>query len=78
MNSAQENTMNRSIWIVSALILGVTLYLEFAFLGDYDSYWWNAIPGFYALWGLAGCAVIIYTAKWIAKKLLNRELSYYD
>lgn len=70
--------MNKWIWIVSALILGVTLVLEFLYLGDYDSHWWNAIPGFYAIWGFAGCAAIIYSAKWIAKKLLNRDLSYYD
>lgn len=70
--------MNKWIWTVTAVILLVTLVLEFAFLGDYDSHWWNAIPAFYALWGLVGCAVMIYTAKWIAKNLLNRDVSYYD
>ncbi len=70
--------MNNKVWIALGLLFIVTLGFEFTVLADYDSHWWNAIPAFYALWGLAGCFAIIYVAKFISKKFLNREIDYYD
>lgn len=69
--------MNK-VWIALGVLFLVTLGFEFTVLADYDSHWWNAIPAFYALWGLAGCIVIIYVAKFISKKFLNRDIDYYD
>jgi len=70
--------MNNKIWIALGLLFLITLGFEFTVLADYDSHWWNAIPAFYAILGLAGCALIVYVAKFISKKFLNRDIDYYD
>lgn len=70
--------MTNKAWIAIGILFLITIVLEFMFLGGYDSHWWNAIPAFYALFGLAGCVVIIYVAKFISKKFLNRDIDYYD
>jgi hypothetical protein len=70
--------MTNKAWIAIGILFLITIVLEFTFLGGYDSHWWNAIPAFYALFGLAGCVVIIYVAKFISKKFLNRDIDYYD
>ncbi len=70
--------MNNKVWIVLGILFLITLGFEFTVLADYDSHWWNAIPAFYAIWGLIGCVVIVYVAKFISKKFLNREIDYYD
>ncbi len=60
------------------LLLVVTLILEFTYLADYDSHWWNAIPAFYALWGIISCMVIIYVAKFVSNNIVKRSPDYYD
>jgi len=65
-------------WIILGLLFLVTLVLEFTYLADYDSHWWNSVPAFYALFGFISCIVIIYFAKFIAKKIVNRDINYYD
>jgi hypothetical protein len=65
-------------WIILGIILVITLALEFTVLAGYDSHWWNAIPAFYAIFGFVMCLALIYSAKFIAKKLLNRDINYYD
>ena len=65
-------------WILMGLLLVVTLILEFTYLADYDSHWWNAIPAFYALWGIISCMVIIYVAKFVSNNIVKRSPDYYD
>lgn len=38
----------------------------------------DAIPLFWSVFGLAGCAVLAGACKWIAKKFLARDEGYYD
>jgi hypothetical protein len=65
-------------WIVLGILFLVTLVLEFTYLADYDSHWWNSVPAFYALFGFIGTVVIVYVAKFIAKNIVNRDINYYD
>ncbi len=65
-------------WLILGIIFVITLALEFTVLAGYDSHWWNAIPAFYAIFGFVMCLALIYSAKFIAKKLLNRDINYYD
>jgi hypothetical protein len=65
-------------WIVLGILFLITLVLEFTYLADYDSHWWNSVPAFYALFGFIGTVVIVYVAKFIAKKIVNRDINYYD
>ncbi len=65
-------------WIILGIIFVITLVLEFTVLAGYDSHWWNAIPAFYAIFGFVMCLALIFSAKFIAKKILNRDINYYD
>ena len=65
-------------WIILGILFVITLVLEFTVLADYDSHWWNAIPAFYAIFGFVMCIALIYSAKFIAKKIVNRDINYYD
>jgi len=40
--------------------------------------WWSHINGFFAAFGLIGCAVIVMIAKWLGKYWLQRKEDYYD
>ena len=65
-------------WIALGILTVISLVLEFVFLADYDSHWWNAIPGFYIYWGFLSCVVIIYVSKWLGKLFIFRGEEYYD
>lgn len=38
---------------------------------------WEALPGFYPLYGFIGCVVLVLVAKWL-RKVLMRDEHYYD
>ncbi|MEX0638829.1 MAG: hypothetical protein WDZ29_07055 [Balneolaceae bacterium] len=65
-------------WILLGILLLASLILEFTVLAGYDSHWWNSVPAFYAIWGFLSCIGIIYVAKFIGKKILIRDIDYYD
>jgi hypothetical protein len=39
---------------------------------------WDSIPGFFAIFGLTGCLMLILVAKGLAKLFLQRKEDYYD
>ncbi len=41
-------------------------------------HWWDAIPGFYAGYGIAGSCAVIYLAWLLGRWLLQRDEDYYD
>lgn len=65
-------------WVALGILTVISLILEFTFLADYDSHWWNNIPGFYIIWGFLGCVAIIYVSKWLGKLFIFRPEQYYD
>jgi hypothetical protein len=65
-------------WILLGSLLIVSLILEFTYLADYDSHWWNSVPAFYALWGGLGAIVLIFGSKVIGKIFILSEEDYYD
>jgi len=65
-------------WVALGILTVISLLLEFTFLADYDSHWWNSIPGFYIIWGFLGCVAIIYVSKWLGKLFIFRPEQYYD
>lgn len=65
-------------WILLSVLFVATLITEYIFLWDYDAHWWNSIPAFYAIFGFVSCVTIIYVGTFIAKKIVNRDIHYYD
>ncbi|MEL7835200.1 hypothetical protein [Fodinibius sp. Rm-B-1B1-1] len=70
--------MKKWHWIALGIVFLISLILEFTFLADYDSHWWNHIPAFYAIWGFVGCVAIIYISKWLGKFFILSDEDYYD
>lgn len=66
----------RGIWIVSLIVLALTVVAEF--LVDYHlKFHADEIPGFAALFGFASCVVLVFGSKALGV-FLKRPDSYYD
>jgi hypothetical protein len=66
--------MKKWHWIV---LIGLTL----ATIGGQfieHHYWWEALPGFFALFGFVGCLAIIFGAKLLGHALVTQKPDYYD
>lgn len=70
--------MKKWHWIIFATLILISLILEFTYLADYKSHWWNSIPAFYALWGALSAIVVIYVSFFLGKLFLLRKEKYYD
>lgn len=70
--------MKKWHWIVLGVLTIISLIVEFTMLADYDSHWWNAIPGFYIIMGFLGCMGLIYFSKWLGKLYILNDEDYYD
>jgi hypothetical protein len=65
--------------ILPAGILILSLAAEFGWVRPHGPHHpWDAIPGFYVLFGFAGAAILAAAAKWLGKKLLLKDEDYYD
>ena len=72
------STVTRRVSALAGIIIGVSLIWQ-AFFTDHHHahYWYHFIPGFDALFGLAGTIVLIWTAKTLGELVLQRRESYY-
>lgn len=69
--------MSRVWWILLFLLLVGSVVLELVrpYYLDPQHLW--EYPTFYAFYGFAGCAVIVFVSKWIGKYWLQRPVDYY-
>lgn len=68
-------------WIIGILffLALMTLYAELSFPVDAGhGHWWNKIPGFFMIFGLLGCFLLILLAKSLGRYWLTRVENYYD
>jgi hypothetical protein len=68
--------MKRWHWIALGLLTAASAVAEF--MGEPKHGPWGNIPAFWAIFGFAGCVVIIIASKAIGKRLLQRREDYYD
>lgn len=61
-------------WIV---LLGITLLSVIAQFIEHH-YWWEAIPGFFAVFGFVGSLVLMFVAKFCANLFIAQKPNYYD
>ena len=60
--------------IAFAVISGVAGGLiEWVYLSDYASHWWNKIPAFYLLYGLGSAVVTLLIAKGLQRLLVQPD-----
>lgn len=71
--------MNKWKWLALALMTVLSLLIEWAVPHDpAHGQWWTGIPAFWIGFGFAGCWILIFLAKTLGKRLVNREEDYYD
>ena len=68
---------DRTVLTLGGAAMAVLFVLDF-FDHEHFHQWWHAMPGFDIVYGLIGCAVIVYGSKWLGKLFLQRREDYYD
>lgn len=69
--------MNRSRWLILALVALISLVVELTMQPDASHHhWWNGIPAFWMFFGFLGCLVLIFFAKALGSGFLNRKEDY--
>ena len=71
-NPRNVKRLLRTIYVICAVLLGLDLVFQRHVIHD-----WEALPGFYALYGFVACAALVLIAKQM-RKLLMRKEDYYD
>ena len=68
-------------WIIAALTVLAADTLLAGFLhhgGHGHGHWWDSIPGFFIVFGFAGCALLIFFSKSLGKVFLLKKEDYYE
>ena len=72
-----DNPLNvkKALYAIYA-VSGLSLLLDF-FVNRYVDHPWEALFGFYAVYGFVACVILVLAAKGM-RKLIMREENYYD
>ncbi|MCK4491044.1 MAG: hypothetical protein KAU03_00365, partial [Candidatus Altiarchaeales archaeon] len=70
-----KNKTLRNLFYVSLALL---LIAGFIIRPAHAHIWFEEIPGFYAVYGFIGCALIVIVSKALGHNLLQREEDYYE
>lgn len=69
--------MRRKLMIVSVALVAIVL-VDLLWRESHGSFAWYSVPGFFALFGLAGCVVIVLFAKRLGHEWLQKSEDYYE
>jgi hypothetical protein len=70
--------MNSRHWIWIGLLVLVSLGLQWLGTDHAAGHAWENIPFFFPLFSFFGCLLLIWVAKGLGKRLLQRPEDYYD
>jgi hypothetical protein len=70
--------MKRWHWITLGVLTLVSIALQMFGPENPHAHVWDAIPGFYAVYGFTGCVVIIFVSKALGKGWLQKREDYYN
>lgn len=65
-------------WIVAGLTGAAGLALPVLFPSGESHGWWDAVPGWWAIFGAVGCAAIVIVSKWLGHAFLQKDEDWYD
>jgi len=68
----------KKLRIFSYIILAISVLAEFLIPNHVVHHPWDKIPGIYALFGFATCAVMIVISKLLGQYWLKKSEDYYD
>ena len=64
-------------WITLAILVVTSMVAGLGHQEPDHGHWWDAIPGFYAVYSIAGSCAVIYLARLLGRWLLQRDEDYY-
>jgi hypothetical protein len=64
--------------IITSMILAAVVLVDLVWRESHGHFFWYSIPGFFALFGLAGCVGIVLFAKWLGHQWLQKSEDYYE
>ena len=64
--------------IVLFILMAVSLVIDFFMPRAHVYYWWDNVPGFYAILALVSTLGLLYLSNKIADLFLRRKEDYYD
>jgi hypothetical protein len=66
-------------WILALSVVAASATVEVLFPDlAHAKFFWHRLPGFDFAYGLAGCAFIVFGAKWLGNRFLYRPETYYE
>lgn len=68
----------KRMWIGLAVVLVLSVLLEILFVTPHSANFWDSIPGFEVVFGLAGSFVLILIAKGILGPVFQKPMDHYD
>lgn len=78
MNFFDKPENIKTLKILFYICLAITFVVDFFIVRKHIYFPWEDIPGFYALFGLIACILIIVMAKALGKLWLMKKEDYYD
>jgi hypothetical protein len=75
-----EGFVSRRNWLLFGAALALSLLAEFVLpiTHEGEDHWWYHVPFFWAIFGFAGCVIIVLGSKWLGQTFLDRPEGYYD
>ena len=65
-------------WLALGLLTAGGVVLQWLGRHEAHGHAWDAVPGFYAIYGFVGCILIIVISKALGKGALQQREDYYD
>ena len=79
INFFGDNKFYKIRWRILIVVLVLIVIADFMVARPHAHNFWDAIPGWGALFGFISCAVIIFVSKFIGKKGgITKSEDYYD
>lgn len=65
-------------WIFAAVSGAIVIALPYFLPHGEHHGWWSAIPGWWSIFGAAGCAAIVIVSKWLGHVFLQKDEDFYE
>ena len=67
-----------AVMVLVALFIGIVLWSFTVDTSHAHTWAEKHIPGFWSLFGIGSCTVLIFVSRWFSKSGISREEDYYD
>ncbi len=65
-------------WSILGLLTLASFIIGMMYHDPHHNHFWDITPGFWMLFGAAGCAVLVYVAKIILAPIIYKKEDYYN